>query len=73
LAAKAGVQVIPVAIKTDFWGFGKSSKYLGPIDRNKPVHIAFGEPVTINGSGKEEHQKITEFISSRIEIWKKQI
>jgi 1-acyl-sn-glycerol-3-phosphate acyltransferase len=70
LAAKAGVQVIPVAIKTDFWGFGKVSKYLGPINRDKPVHIAFGEPMNVTGSGKEEHQKIVDFIVSHLETWK---
>jgi 1-acyl-sn-glycerol-3-phosphate acyltransferase len=69
LAAKAGVEVIPVAIKTDFWGFGKHSKYLGPIDRSKEVHIDFGEPMHVNGGGKEEHQKIINFISSRLESW----
>jgi 1-acyl-sn-glycerol-3-phosphate acyltransferase len=70
LASKAGVPVIPVAIKTDFWGFGKVSSYLGPIDRHKHVHIAFGEPMAVNGSGKEEHQHIVEFIQAHLEIWK---
>jgi 1-acyl-sn-glycerol-3-phosphate acyltransferase len=70
LAAKAAVQVIPVAIKTDFWGFGKSSKYLGPIDRSKPVHIAFGEPMAVIGSGKEEHKRIVEFITACLKTWK---
>ena len=70
LASKAGVQVIPVAIKTDFWGFGKVSSYLGPIDRSKHVHIAFGEPMEVHGSGKEEHQHIVEFIQAHLEIWK---
>jgi 1-acyl-sn-glycerol-3-phosphate acyltransferase len=70
LASKAAVQVIPVAIKTDFWGFGKSSKYLGPIDRGKPVHIAFGEPMKVNGSGREEHQKIIEFIQTNLDSWR---
>lgn len=69
LAAKTGVTVIPTAIKTDFWGFGKSSKYLGPIHRDRPVHIAFGEPFKVNGSGKEEHQKIVDFIASKINSW----
>ena len=38
LAKKAGVPVVPVAIKTDFWGNGKYIKELGPIDGKKPVH-----------------------------------
>jgi 1-acyl-sn-glycerol-3-phosphate acyltransferase len=70
LAAKASVQVIPVAIKTDFWGFGKFSSYLGPINRDKPVHIAFGQPMTVNGLGKEEHQKVVEFIQDHLKLWK---
>jgi 1-acyl-sn-glycerol-3-phosphate acyltransferase len=72
LAAKAGVPVIPVAIKTDFWGFGKYSSYLGPIDRKKTVHIAFGEPIAVNGSGKEEHQQVVDFIQRHIDTWKKE-
>jgi 1-acyl-sn-glycerol-3-phosphate acyltransferase len=72
LAAKAGVQVIPVAIKTDFWGFGKFSSYLGPIDRSKEVYITFGEPMKVTGSGKAEHQRIIEFIQSHLERWKDQ-
>jgi 1-acyl-sn-glycerol-3-phosphate acyltransferase len=70
LAARAGVQIIPVAIKTDFWGLGKLSSYLGPIHREKHAHIAFGEPIWVNGSGRDEHQKIVEFIQNHLEIWK---
>jgi len=70
LAAKTGVKVIPIAIKTDFWGLGKLSSYLGPIDRSKQVHIAFGEPMSVTGSGKEEHLKIIEFIQTHLETWK---
>lgn len=70
LAAKAGVPIIPVAIKTDFWGFGKFSSYLGPIDRGKHIHIAFGEPMKVNAPGKVEHQHIIEFIQAHLERWK---
>jgi 1-acyl-sn-glycerol-3-phosphate acyltransferase len=70
LAAKTGVKVIPTAIRTDFWGFGKSSQYLGPIFRDRPVQIAFGEPIQVNGTGKEEHQKIVDFIAAKIDSWK---
>ena len=70
LAARAGVPVIPVAIKTDFWGNGRITKYLGPIYRQKPIHIAFGNPISIRGSGKEEHQEVIEYIRSLTEQWK---
>jgi len=72
LARSAKVRVIPIAIKTDFWGNGKYLKDLGPIDRSKPIHIAFGEPLSIEGSGKEENELIIEFISSHLAKWSHQ-
>lgn len=70
LAKKAGVQVVPVAIKTDFWGNGKLIKELGPLDCTKHIHFKFGEPFSITGNGKEENQRIIEFIKSSLEDWK---
>lgn len=70
LASHAKVQVVPIAIKTDFWGIGKYIKDLGPINRSKPIHMAFGEPLSIKGTGKEENKTIIEFISSHLEKWK---
>ena len=32
LAKKAGVDVVPIALKTDFWGNGKWIKEVGPLD-----------------------------------------
>jgi 1-acyl-sn-glycerol-3-phosphate acyltransferase len=69
LAKKAGVKVVPVALKTDFWGNGKFIKELGPIDRHKPIYIKFGEPFPVTGSGKEENQKIVGFIQSSLKDW----
>jgi len=70
LAKKAGVGVVPVAIKTDFWGNGKWIKELGPLDRQKPIHIKFGEPFHITGNGKEENQKIVDFIQTSLKEWR---
>ncbi|MDR3583974.1 MAG: lysophospholipid acyltransferase family protein [Desulfosporosinus sp.] len=69
LARNAKVQVIPVAIKTDFWGNDKYLKDFGPIDRSKPIYMAFGKPLSIEGSGKEENELIIEFISSHLAEW----
>ncbi len=69
LARKAGVAVVPVAIRTDFWGNGKWIKELGTIDSKKPIHIKFGEPFQVTGNGKEENQKIIEFIKSSLREW----
>ncbi|MEI7981622.1 MAG: lysophospholipid acyltransferase family protein [Bacteroidota bacterium] len=69
LAGRAGAQVIPVAIKTDFWGNGRITGYLGPVDRSKTIHIAFGEPIPVSGNGKEEHRKVIAFIEENLSRW----
>lgn len=69
LAQKAGVKVVPMAIKTDFWENGKLVKDLGINRRKKPIYIKFGEPMEIKGTGKEEHQLIVEFIKKNMDEW----
>lgn len=69
LAKKAGVPVIPIALKTDFWGNGKVIKELGPLSSDNPIHIRFGEPFRVTGSGKEENQRIIKYIQSALEEW----
>ena len=69
LAGRANVQVIPVAIKTDFWGKGKLISELGPIYPEKTIYMTFEKPMHIQGTGKEEHKKIVEFISGKMKEW----
>jgi 1-acyl-sn-glycerol-3-phosphate acyltransferase len=69
LAANARVRVIPIALKTDFWEIGKYMKDLGHISRNKPIHFAFGEPLTISGNGKKENAEIIDFVISHLKEW----
>ena len=71
LAKKSKAQIIPVAIKTDFWGNGTFAKDVGALKRNKPVHIKFGEPFSIEGPGKKEHQQVIDFIESNLAAWNK--
>jgi len=73
LAKSAKVSVIPVAIKTDFWGNGKLIKEFGPLDASKPIYIEFGKPMPINGNGKEEHQQVVDFIAERLTAWGGQV
>ncbi len=71
LALKADCQVIPVAIKTDFWSNGKLIKDLGPLRRKEPIHISFGPAMRPSGNGKIEHQKVIDYIRTKSESWNK--
>jgi len=66
LAKAAGVPIVPVAIKTDFWGNGKIIKDIGRVNRKEPIHMIFGKSMRISGNGKEEHQKIVDFITENL-------
>ena len=67
LASKAGVKVIPFALKTDFWLNGRFVKDLGPLDAaNRDVYFSFGEPMVIKGNGKEENNQIIAFIQKEL-------
>jgi 1-acyl-sn-glycerol-3-phosphate acyltransferase len=70
LARKAGVPVVPLALVTDAWGNGKLLKDFGSIDASKPVRFAFGEPIRIEGRGKEEHEAVIEFIAGKLAAWR---
>jgi 1-acyl-sn-glycerol-3-phosphate acyltransferase len=69
LARRAGVKVMPMALKTDFWGNGKYLRGFGPLDRRKIVHFEFGKPMAIKKNGSEEHQQIVAFIQDRLKQW----
>lgn len=69
LAKSAGVNVIPIALKTDFWGNGKIIKDLGPICRKKKIYFSFGKSIKIVGNGKLENEQIIAFIQNKLEDW----
>jgi 1-acyl-sn-glycerol-3-phosphate acyltransferase len=45
-------------------------KDFGRIRPEKTVHIHFGEPMTVQGSGKEEHGRVVEFIEKNLAEWR---
>lgn len=69
LAARAGVPVMPVAVKTDFQGNGKMIKDMGPIDPGKTLYFKFGEPMVVEGKGRKTHEAVVEFIASNLKAW----
>lgn len=71
LAKTAGVKLIPIALKTDFWGNGKIIKDLGPIRRDREIFISIGEALEIKGNGKDQHTAIVKFIERQLKSWNK--
>jgi 1-acyl-sn-glycerol-3-phosphate acyltransferase len=69
LARKAGVAVVPVALKTDFQGNGRIFKDMGAVDPSKELYIKFGEPIPVKGNGQETHQYIVRFITENLTAW----
>jgi len=69
LASKAGVPVIPVALKTDYWGSSGLFRGFGPVHRDRPVHLEFGDPISVSGRGKAEHERCLDFIETRLRSW----
>jgi 1-acyl-sn-glycerol-3-phosphate acyltransferase len=69
LARKAGVRVMPVALKTDFWGNGKWVRDFGPLHRERPICFAFGEPIEVGSNGRSAHQQVVEFIQTHLNRW----
>jgi len=70
LAKKAGVPVVPLALKTDCWKNGRKLKDFGKIESGKIASFSFGEPVQVEGKGNVEHQLINDFICTELERWK---
>jgi 1-acyl-sn-glycerol-3-phosphate acyltransferase len=69
LARKADVPLLPIALKTDFLGMGGLIRDLGPLHRERPIHIAFGPPIPVSGTGKIAHQQSVTFIADRLAAW----
>ncbi|MEG2140103.1 MAG: lysophospholipid acyltransferase family protein [Bilophila sp.] len=69
LAKRAGVPIVPLALKTDAWSNGHTLKDFGPIDTRRTIHFAFGAPLTVAGQGKEEHHVISQFITEHLAQW----
>ena len=69
LAKRAGVPLLPLALKTDFHGIGKVVRDFGPIDRSKPVHFKFGTAIEVSGNGRDAHEAVLRFISEALVSW----
>ncbi|KAA3662383.1 MAG: 1-acyl-sn-glycerol-3-phosphate acyltransferase [Chloroflexi bacterium] len=73
LARKAGVNILPIAVKTDYWQNGERFRDFGPINRDQPIYIAFGEPILVSKNSRQAHQQALDFISGYLTHWQNKI
>ena len=72
LAKSAGVPVLPLALKTDVLANGKVLRDMGPVRPKRRVCFEFAPLMEVSGNGQEEQARIVEFISSRLEEWRRE-
>jgi 1-acyl-sn-glycerol-3-phosphate acyltransferase len=74
LAKKAGVPVIPVALKTDCWQNGSLFKDFGKLDVAKTAHFSFGKSIVkVAGKGDEEQSLVNDYIAEELQRWEKAV
>lgn len=70
LAKKADVDVVPIAVTTDFLRIGKKHRDLGmTVHPKSPVKIACGDIISKDLSPKEMNEKAIEFITNQLKEW----
>ncbi len=69
LAKRCGCQVVPIALKTDFWSNGTVLRGFGPLYRKKTIRFSFGEPIDSQNPSKQIHSRTVEFIGEKLRTW----
>lgn len=69
LARRAGVPIVPLALKTDAWANGKRFKDFGPFRPSEPCHFALGEPLPSGLSDREANEAVIAFIREKLTQW----
>jgi 1-acyl-sn-glycerol-3-phosphate acyltransferase len=69
IAQRTGAPIVPLALETSAWSIGKWIADFGKIEPARTARFAFGEPMTIQGRGAEEHQACIDFIQSKRREW----
>ena len=62
LAARAGVPIVPVAIHGAYEAWPRHQR----LPRPSPVHVAYGEPLAVAGSGKAAFREAAERVHARV-------
>ncbi len=73
LASRAGVPVVPFAIKTDFWENGKILKDLGSLSRDRRIHMRFGPALAPGGDARKTQETLLNFVLKNLKEWNVEI
>lgn len=69
LAARAGVPVVPIAIRTDAMQIGRRYKDLVVLHPERPIRVACGEPLEVGRDPRETLEAARSFISGKLALW----
>lgn len=69
LAARTGVPVIPLALKTDFMANGMWLKDMGYVHPGRTIHFAFGPALPVSGNGRETHTAVVRHVATHLQAW----
>ncbi len=69
LAERAGVPVVPIALKTDFMRVGKLVRDFGSLDRSLPIHFRFAPPIMPPFKSRDAHAIVVNFIRGSLNEW----
>ena len=69
LAERAGVPLVPIAVKTDILQTGKWIKDFGQVDPSKPLRFACGPVLPAALGARKTHEQSVAFIESKIREW----
>lgn len=69
LASRAGVPVVPFAVKTDFWENGKWIKDIGSLYRDRVIHFKFNPPLSPEQDSRKNQEVLLEFVLKTLKGW----
>ena len=69
LAARAGVPVVPLALKTDFMANGPLIKDVGLVYPARTIHFTFGKPMNVTGNGRAGHVAVVQHVAGHLTEW----
>ncbi|PJZ70511.1 1-acyl-sn-glycerol-3-phosphate acyltransferase [Leptospira perolatii] len=70
LASRAGVPVVPMALRTDFWENGKIFKDIASLHRKNEIHMKFGTPLPPEMDARKKQETLLEFVLANLKAWK---